>query len=52
MKHNLEEFLIMVILTFVEMQGFVVNKKFIVKEIAVLKQGTVLTHDIFTSPVP
>ena len=39
--------------TFVDLQGFIVNKKFIVKEVAVLKQGTVLTHYIFsTSPVP
>ena len=37
--------------TFVDLQGFIV-KKFIVKEVAVLKQGTVLTHYIFTSPVP
>ncbi|KYN35820.1 hypothetical protein ALC56_09844 [Trachymyrmex septentrionalis] len=38
--------------TFVDLQEFIVNKKFIVKEVAVLKQGTVLTHYIFTSPVP
>ena len=38
--------------TFVDLQGFIVNKKFIVKEVAVLKQGIVLTHYIFTSPVP
>jgi len=35
--------------TFVDLQGFIVNKKFIVKEMA--KQGTVLTYYIFTSPV-
>ena len=51
MKHSLEELLIMVILTFVDLQEFVVNKKFIVKEV-VLKHGTVLTHYIFTSPMP
>ncbi|KYM83478.1 hypothetical protein ALC53_06056, partial [Atta colombica] len=33
---------------FVDLQGFIVNKKFIVKEVAVLKQGTVLTHYIFS----
>ncbi|EGI58631.1 hypothetical protein G5I_13253 [Acromyrmex echinatior] len=38
--------------TFVDLQRFIVNKKFIVKEVAVLKQGTVLTHYIFTNPVP
>ena len=37
--------------TFVDLQGFIVNKKFIVKEVAVLKQGTILTYYIFTSPV-
>ena len=41
----------MLVPTFVDLQGFIVNKKFIVKEIAVLKQGAVLTHYIFTSPV-
>ncbi|KYN36143.1 hypothetical protein ALC56_09518 [Trachymyrmex septentrionalis] len=38
--------------TFVDLQGFIVNKKFIMKEVTVLKQGTVLTHYIFTSPMP
>ncbi|KYN17054.1 hypothetical protein ALC57_10691 [Trachymyrmex cornetzi] len=42
----------MLVPTFVDLQGFIVNKKFIVKEVAVLKQGTVLTHYIFTNPVP
>ena len=38
---------------FVDLQGFIlVNNKFIVKEVAVLKQRIVLTHYIFTSPVP
>jgi len=50
MKHSLEELLVMVIPTFVALQ-FVVNKKFIVKEV-VLKHGTFLTHYNFTSPVP
>ncbi|EGI58597.1 hypothetical protein G5I_13291 [Acromyrmex echinatior] len=42
----------MLVPTFVDLQGFIVNKKFIVKEVAVLKQGNVLTHYIFTSSVP
>ncbi|EGI68552.1 hypothetical protein G5I_02785 [Acromyrmex echinatior] len=42
----------MLVPTFVDLQGFIVNKKFIVKEVAVLKQGIVLTHYIFTSSVP
>ena len=41
----------MLVPTFVDLQGFFVNNKFIVKEVVVLKQGTVLTHNIFTSPV-
>ncbi|KYN22599.1 hypothetical protein ALC57_05000 [Trachymyrmex cornetzi] len=42
----------MLVPTFVDLQGFIVNKKFIVQEVAVLKQGTILTHYIFTNPVP
>ncbi|KYN22255.1 hypothetical protein ALC57_05340 [Trachymyrmex cornetzi] len=42
----------MLVPTFVDLQGFIVNEKFIVKEVAVLKQGAVLTHYIFTSPMP
>ncbi|EGI66635.1 hypothetical protein G5I_04824 [Acromyrmex echinatior] len=38
--------------TFVNLQGFIVNKKLIVKEVAVLKQEIVLTHYIFTSSAP
>ncbi|EGI58644.1 hypothetical protein G5I_13225 [Acromyrmex echinatior] len=41
----------MLVSTFVDLQGFIVNKKFIVKEVAMLKQGIVLTHYIFTSSV-
>jgi len=37
--------------TFVDLQGFIVNKKFIVKEVAMLKQEIVLTHYIFTNHV-
>jgi len=38
--------------TFVDLQGFIINKRFIVKEAAVLKNGSVLCHYIFKSPVP
>jgi len=41
----------MLVPTFMDLQRFIVNTKFIVKEVAVLKQGTVLTHYIFTSPI-
>ncbi|XP_071570755.1 uncharacterized protein [Temnothorax nylanderi] len=38
--------------TFVDLQGFVVGMKFVVKEAAVLRNGTVLAHYIFTCPMP
>ncbi|XP_032664105.1 uncharacterized protein LOC116840890 [Odontomachus brunneus] len=38
--------------TFVDLQGFVVGKRFIVKEVAILRNGSVLSHYIFTSPMP
>ncbi|KYM93683.1 hypothetical protein ALC62_15716 [Cyphomyrmex costatus] len=44
--------LVMIIPTFVDLQGFVVDKKFIVKEVAVLRRGTVITHYIFSCPMP
>jgi len=43
-KHNLEELLVMIISMFVDLQSFIVEKRFIVKEVVVLKQGIVLTH--------
>ena len=42
----------MVVPTFVDLQGFIVNKRFVVKEAAVLRNGTVLAHYIFASPIP
>ena len=51
MKHSLKELLVMVISTIVDLQGFVVNKKFIVKEVVVLKQRVVFTHYVLTSPM-
>ncbi|KYN50187.1 hypothetical protein ALC62_03755 [Cyphomyrmex costatus] len=44
--------LVMIIPTFVDLQGFVVDKKFIVKEVAVLRRGTVITHYILSCPMP
>ena len=41
----------MVVPTFVDLQEFVVEKRLIVKEVAVLRRKTVLAHYIFTSPV-
>ncbi|KYN03975.1 hypothetical protein ALC62_05167 [Cyphomyrmex costatus] len=42
----------MIIPTFVDLQGFVLDKKFIVKVVAVLRRGTVITHYIFSCPMP
>jgi hypothetical protein len=42
----------MIVPTFVDLQGFTVKEKFVVKEVAVLKRGNVLTHYIFTNSVP
>ena len=41
----------MTILMFVDLQEFIVEKRFIVKEVVMLKQGTLLIHYIFTSSV-
>ena len=38
--------------TFVDLQGFHVGKKFIVKEFAALEKGTVVSHYVFASPTP
>ncbi|KYN13991.1 hypothetical protein ALC57_13821 [Trachymyrmex cornetzi] len=37
---------------FVDLQGFIVGKKFIVKEVAVLRKGAIHSHYIFTCPMP
>jgi len=37
---------------FVDLQGFIVNERFIVKESAVLKNGCELSHHIFKPPMP
>ncbi|KYQ58451.1 hypothetical protein ALC60_02559 [Trachymyrmex zeteki] len=41
----------MFIPTFVDLQGFVVGKKFIVKEVTALRRGTILIHYIFSCPM-
>jgi len=38
--------------TFVDLQGFIVGKTFVVKEFAVLRDGHVLSHYIFERPYP
>ncbi|KAL6433616.1 hypothetical protein ACFW04_006599 [Cataglyphis niger] len=41
----------MVAPTFVHLQGFIIGKNFIVKEVAVLRNGYILSHYIFASRV-
>jgi len=42
----------MTIPTFVDLQEFIVGKKFVVKEVTVLRKGAILSHYIFMCPVP
>ena len=42
----------MVVPTFVDLQGFIVRGRFVVKEVAVLRQRNVLSHYIFTNSIP
>ncbi|KMQ83780.1 hypothetical protein RF55_19109, partial [Lasius niger] len=42
----------MVVPMFVDLQGFIIGRNFIVKEVAILRDGFVLSHYIFGSPVP
>jgi len=41
----------MIVPTFVDLQGFIVGSWFVVKEVAVLKKGSVLSHYIFANPL-
>jgi hypothetical protein len=38
--------------TFVDLQGFIFNKRFIVKEAAVLRRGFIVSHYFFACPIP
>lgn len=38
--------------TFVDLQGFIVGNCFYAKEVAVLRQGYILSHYVFECPVP
>jgi len=49
MERSLKKLLIMIVPTFVDLQGFIVGSWFVVKE--VLKEGSVLFHYIFASPL-
>ncbi|KMQ90886.1 hypothetical protein RF55_9305 [Lasius niger] len=42
----------MVVPTFVDLQRFIIGRNFIVKEVAILRDGFVFSHYIFGSPVP
>ena len=37
---------------FVDLQGFAFNNNFVVKEVAVLRNGKMLSHYVFREPVP
>jgi len=50
MRCNLEKLFVMVIPTFVDLQGFIVRGRFVVKEVAMLRKGTISTHYIFANP--
>jgi len=49
MNHNLEELFVMAMPIFVDLQGSIVGKRFVVKEVAILKKEIVLSHYIFAS---
>jgi len=56
LEHSLKKSFNMTIPTFVDLQGFIlailfIGKKFIVKELAVLRKGAILSHYIFTCPM-
>jgi len=50
-EHTFEELFVMVVPTFVDLQGFTVGRKFAVKEMTVLRKGTILSHYIFASTI-
>jgi len=52
MERSLEKLLIMIVSTFVHLQGFIVGSWFVVKEMAVLKKGSVLSYYISASLYP
>jgi len=51
MVNSLKKLFIMTISTFVDLQGFIVGRKFVVKEV-MLKKGAILSHYIFTCSLP
>jgi len=44
--------IVMSVSTFVDLQGFIVGRNFVVKEFAALREGSVFSHYIFGSPLP
>jgi len=51
MERSFEKLFVMIVPTFVNLQGFTV-RRFVVKEIVVLRKRSVLFHYIFASPPP
>jgi len=52
MERSLEKLLIMIVPTFVDLQGFIIGSWFVVKEVAMLKKGSILSHYIFANLYP
>ncbi|KYN21770.1 hypothetical protein ALC57_05852 [Trachymyrmex cornetzi] len=51
-EHSLEKSFTMIMPTFVNLQGYIIGKKFVVKEVAILRRGAILSHYIFTCSMP
>jgi len=51
-ERSLEKLLIMNVSIFVDLQVFIIDSWFVMKEVTVLKKGTVLSHYIFASLLP
>jgi len=51
LEHSLEKSFTMTIQIFVDLQGFIIEKKFIMKEVMVLRNGVILSNYIFTCPM-
>jgi len=49
---NNENSIVMSVPTFVDLQGFIISRNFVVKEFAALREGSVLSHYIFESSLP
>jgi len=51
MERSLEKLLIMIVPMFVDLQGFIVGSWFVVKEVAVLKKGSISLIIFLQAPI-